>query len=203
MEKFDWEIFLKQESKKIIMNYEENKNNSEENRNFLELPPETIKSEWLGYPGATEEQIVAAETRLGIILPPSYRMFLKITNGWPAIPGPCRLYSTSEINWFCLENQDWIDEWVACRKLLPPVTDEEYFVYSKNRIWNQPIRTEYMQTALQISDEEDASVVLLNPQIIHNHEWEAWLLISGRAGIFRCHSFQSLIQTMGMVNPWL
>lgn len=203
MEKFDWKIFLKQESKIIIANYKEKESNRVDNRNLLELPPENLESEWLGYFGAIEEQIVATETRLGVILPPSYRTFLKITNGWSAIPGPMRLYSTSEINWFCTKNQDWIDEWVACRKLLPSVSDEEYFAYSENCNWNQPIRTEYMQTSLQISDEEDASVVLLNPQIIHNHEWEAWLLISGRAGIFRCSSFQSLIQTMGMVNPWL
>lgn len=203
MDKFDWKTFLKQESKRIIANYKEKETNSVDNWNLPELKAENIESEWFGYPGATEEQIKSAETRLGTILPPSYRMFLKITNGWSAIPGPCRLYSTSEINWFCVKNQDWIDEWVACHKLLPPVRNEEYFVYSKNCNWNQPIRTEYMQTALQISDEEDASVVLLNPQIIHNHEWEAWLLISGRASILRCRSFQSLIQTMGMVNPWL
>ncbi|MDJ0734229.1 MAG: hypothetical protein QNJ47_09160 [Nostocaceae cyanobacterium] len=161
MKKFDWEIFLKQESKKIILNYEEIKINSEENWNFLEVTSKNIQSEWFGYPGATEEQIVAAETPLAIIRPPSYRGFLKITNCWSAIPAQMKLYSTSKINWFPIENQNWIDEWVAASKFILPVTNEEYFVYSKNRIWNQPIRTEYIQTSLQISDEEDASVVLL------------------------------------------
>ncbi|KYC37629.1 hypothetical protein WA1_39900 [Scytonema hofmannii PCC 7110] len=204
MKAFDWEIFLKQESQKIIADYKEKKSKGKGGDwSFIELASETIESEWLGYPGATEEQIVAAETRLGIILPPSYRMFLTVTNGWPALPGPQKLYSTEEINWFCAENQDWIDEWTTALKLLPPITDEQYFVYEKNYFWNQPIRTEYMQTSLQISDEEDASVVLLNPQVTHNYEWEAWLLISGRASILRCRSFQELIQTMGMVNPWL
>lgn len=179
------------------------KSKDEGDWNCIELSSETIESGWLGFPGATEEQIVTAETRLGIVLPSSYRTFLKVTNGWPALPGPMRFYSTSEIDWFRAENQDWIDEWTTARKFLPLVTDEEYFIYKKKGFWDQPIRTEYMQTSLQISDEEDASVVLLNPQIIHNHEWEAWLLISGRAGIFRCHSFQYLIQTMGMVSPWL
>jgi hypothetical protein len=60
-----------------------------------------------------------------------------------------------------------------------------------------------MQTALQISDEEDGNVVLLNPQIIQNYEWEAWLLTNGHAGIFRCHSFQKMIQTMGIQSPCL
>ena len=199
----DWESFLKKESKKIIADYKAKKRKGEGNWRFIELSSETIESEWLGYPGATEEQIVAAETRLGIILPLSYRKFLKATNGWPALPGPQRLYSTEEINWFCAENQDWIDEWTIARQFLPPVTDEQYLVYGEDCFWNQPIRTEYMQAALQISDEEDGSVVLLNPQIIHNYEWEAWLLISGRAGILRCHSFQEIIQIMGMLSPWL
>src|SRR5437764_10786174 len=35
----------------------------------------------LGFPGATDEQLRATETRLGITLPPSYSEFLKATNG--------------------------------------------------------------------------------------------------------------------------
>jgi hypothetical protein len=199
----DWQSFLKQESQKLVADYKDNKSKSEGKWRFIQLSPETIESEWLGYPGATEEQIIAAETRLGIILPPSYRTFLKATNGWTDIPGPNKLYSTEEINWFCVENQDWIDEWSSALQFLPPITDEEYFVYGKDYGWNQHIRREYMQTALQISDEEDGNVFLLNPHVIHNNEWEAWLLINGRAGILRCHSFQELIQTIGMQEPWL
>lgn len=49
------------------------------------LPEEVIDEEnfWIGYPGASEEQIVRAERRLKTRLPESYREFLKITNGWP------------------------------------------------------------------------------------------------------------------------
>lgn len=45
------------------------------------LPPQVIESGWLGYPGATEAQIAQAEARLGMVLPRSYREFLKVTNG--------------------------------------------------------------------------------------------------------------------------
>lgn len=50
------------------------------------LPAEVIdeQAHWIGYPGATEEQIARAEQRLNTKLPESYREFLKITNGWPA-----------------------------------------------------------------------------------------------------------------------
>ena len=37
---------------------------------------------WLGYPPATEEQIEAAENRLGIKLPDDFKEFLRITNGF-------------------------------------------------------------------------------------------------------------------------
>ena len=47
-----------------------------------EIAPEVIASRWLGYPGATEEQIMNLETRLGRKLPPSYRAFLKASNGF-------------------------------------------------------------------------------------------------------------------------
>ncbi len=81
------------------------------------------------------------------------------------------------------------------------VSDEEYFVYGQNwGYWTQAIRTEYMQTALQISDDCDGDVVLLNPKIIHNGEWEAWVLSCAFAGVNRCRSFQEMLQTVGMVN---
>src|SRR5205823_4641574 len=47
-----------------------------------ELPDEVAESGWLGYPPASERQIAAAEARLGATLPPSYRAFLRVSNGW-------------------------------------------------------------------------------------------------------------------------
>ncbi len=48
----------------------------------LDLSPEVVTSKWLGYSGASDEQLERAELRLGIQLPPSCREFLQITNGW-------------------------------------------------------------------------------------------------------------------------
>src|SRR5262249_8700237 len=47
-----------------------------------DLPDNVIVSGWVGYPRATEAQLAAAEQRLGRRLPPSYREFLQVTNGW-------------------------------------------------------------------------------------------------------------------------
>src|SRR5262249_49675523 len=48
----------------------------------VELPDTIIQSGWLGFTGASEEELAATEHRLGQPLPPSYREFLRLTNGW-------------------------------------------------------------------------------------------------------------------------
>ncbi|MBB4929669.1 hypothetical protein F4561_000489 [Lipingzhangella halophila] len=48
----------------------------------LDITDEQRAASWLGYDGATEEQITALEERLGTQLPPSYRSFLATSNGW-------------------------------------------------------------------------------------------------------------------------
>ncbi|RJL33649.1 SMI1/KNR4 family protein [Bailinhaonella thermotolerans] len=40
------------------------------------------KDSWMGAPGASEEEIAALERRLGVSLPPSYRQFLAVSDGW-------------------------------------------------------------------------------------------------------------------------
>jgi cell wall assembly regulator SMI1 len=56
---------------------------------------------WLGETGATETQIAALEQRIGQSLPPSYRSFLMVLNGFQSpensIP---ELYGTEAVDWF-------------------------------------------------------------------------------------------------------
>src|SRR5512133_1332287 len=60
--------------------------------------------------GATADQIAAAELRLGMELPPSYRQFLIATNGWRVPRGSAgRFWSASEVDWFRVRHGDWID----------------------------------------------------------------------------------------------
>lgn len=46
------------------------------------LTPEALSTGWCGLPPASETEILRTERRLGITLPPSYRSFLSISNGW-------------------------------------------------------------------------------------------------------------------------
>jgi hypothetical protein len=69
------------------------------------------EDQWLGYAPASEEAVRAAEERLGVQLPPSYRNFLLASNGWRAID--CLLYElvkVEEIGWFRdVEAELWLD----------------------------------------------------------------------------------------------
>ncbi len=43
---------------------------------------EPLRTRWLGFPPAPEERLRALEERLGHRLPPSYRTFLAVSDGW-------------------------------------------------------------------------------------------------------------------------
>ena len=188
---FDWLGLLTQWSRKLI--------EAEDFADGMPPPPEVLTSGWLGYPGASVEQIAQAEERLGTSLPPSYREFLQVTNGWRHLNSFIyRLWSTEEVEWFAVRNQEWIDiglkidaepdppGWIPEQAIL----DEEYLVYDDQAYVS---RWEYLQTALEISDTGDA-VLLLNPQVITTEgEWEAWFFASWSEGR-RYRSFWEMMQ---------
>lgn len=66
------------------------------------LDDRQIAARWLGYDQASEQDLGAAEERLGVRLPPSLRGFLLTTDGWSRPADwvdrmcPCR-----DIQWFC------------------------------------------------------------------------------------------------------
>jgi len=117
-----------------------------------DVTPETRASGWLGYPAATEDQITRLEARLGRTLPPSYRAFLKASNGFrqPEML-VWRILPAEEVDWFRVQNQETID--IVKSYALGDLSD-----------------------TLQISAREIAgsAVYLLNPEVITaGGEWEA------------------------------
>ncbi|MEU6768055.1 SMI1/KNR4 family protein [Streptomyces sp. NPDC046853] len=67
------------------------------------------ESGWLGHEPASEEAVLAAEERLGVRLPPTYRNFLLTSNGWSSI-GELDLLAVGEIGWFP-DLTDLLDYW--------------------------------------------------------------------------------------------
>lgn len=146
---------------------------------------------WLGFPRASEQQLGALEERLGANLPPSYRQFLAFTNGWQTLgPFIYRLWSTDEVNWFSVRHQDWIDAYRSVGETLVP--DETYFIYGPGQDAAM-FRTEYLQTALEISDVGDSAILLLNPSVVHDGEWEALFFANWHTGAVRYRSFWDLM----------
>ncbi|PWI45083.1 SMI1/KNR4 family protein [Streptomyces sp. ICBB 8177] len=65
---------------------------------------------WLGREPASEAAVAAAEERLGVRLPPTYRNFLLVSNGWNSI-GLLDLREVEEIGWFTEKAADLLDVW--------------------------------------------------------------------------------------------
>jgi hypothetical protein len=189
MSTFNWKSFLTRWSREAIEAIDTSK-----------LPPSVVKSGWLGYAGATEAQIMEAETRLKISFPPSYRAFLKVSNGWrQTTPFIHQLWSTAEIEWFSVKHQHWIDAFL--KKSESPQSnenrspsDEEYQVYGAAQDCSK-LRGEYLQTALAISKRGEGAIYLLNPQVVNSEgEWEAWFFGDWLPGADRYRSFQEMMQ---------
>jgi len=156
-----------------------------------------IDDRWLGNPPATSDEIRANEERLGVRLPPSYRSFLEIANGW-VYPGndmdfPGMLRSVERIEW-ATDSEAYVVKAFADDHGAPPVADREYFVYGPDQ---DPIylRPEYLEHCLLISDESEGGVYLLNKVVqTDDGEWEAWHLNSHLPGAYRSRSFLELMR---------
>ncbi|HEY9834280.1 MAG TPA: SMI1/KNR4 family protein [Stenomitos sp.] len=199
MNSFNWESFLRQWSRELLESITDN---------LEKLPSEVIESKWLGYPGATEKQIARAEARLGMALPPSYREFLKVTNGWrQTTPFIYRLWSTEDIEWFSVRHQDWINAFVERygnsslnldlsgngRLVTPSIPDADYLIYGDEQDCSK-LRVEYLHKVLEISDIGESTVYLLNPQVMtEDGEWEAWFFGDWLPGADRYRSFQDMM----------
>ena len=195
-EDFEWETFLNLWNRDLWERLEDKK--------IENLPQEVINSKWLGYPPATENDISALEVKLGTTLPPSYKNFLKISNGWRRVsPHIDRIYQTKQVDWLARKNPDVIQGWLEGCQMEGedeiPVSDEEYFVYGDRQVTHS-LRNEYLQNTLKIGGESENGaatngILLLNPEIIfQNGEWEVWFFAPWFPGAVRYQSFIESIQ---------
>lgn len=152
-----------------------------------------VQSAWLGERGASEDEIASAEQRIGVRLPPSYRAFLSISNGFDDIgPFIYRLYSTAEIDWFSERNKGWIDAYQEGLEGGNDISAEEHLSNPKDSV---RFRRAYLSRCLQISDVGDSAVVLLNPEVVNSEgEWETWLFANWYPGAERYPSFRAYVE---------
>jgi hypothetical protein len=159
-----------------------------------QLPQDIRESGWLGIPPATDSEIADVERKLKIALPPSYREFLKVSNGWRQTTFAIeRVFGTKEICWFRKKHRDWIAAYAPppASESREEISDSEYFSYENPEVF----RYSHLKETLQISEVGDSAVYLLNPQVItKDGEWEAWFFANWIPGVRRFRSFIEMMQ---------
>lgn len=183
MPDYEWQPFLEKWSKAVL---------ASEDLPYYDLPRSAIESEWLGYPGASEEEIAAVEKRLGKTLPPSYRSFLKISNGWRQTGHFIDdLWPVSKIDWHRILNPAQITIWESDDLEMDESPWEDKGRYRIAEVDN----FSQLASTLQISDWGDEEILLLNPDVISaDGEWEAWFMAGWIPGAYRFPSFWEMAQ---------
>ncbi|MEU8773560.1 SMI1/KNR4 family protein [Streptomyces sp. NPDC048606] len=137
-----------------------------------ELGPDDVASRqgrWLGADPAAEADIAAMESRLGRAMPPSYREFLRVSDGWRhAGAFVVRLAGTREAHWH--------DDAMGLGEGFDAFWGEEENseeTRAQVGLWSR---------ALQLDVESDATFVLLDPQDVGpDGEWAVRVWASWRA----------------------
>jgi hypothetical protein len=156
------------------------------------LTPEALSTGWCGLPPATESEIVKTEKQLGITLPPSYRSFLSISDGWkPFSSFVGRLLSVKEIDRYRDAEPEDLAILQSCYQE-DDVPDENYLDYEtpENMV---SLRHRYYPDCLLIGKKWDGGggeLVLINPLIVSpDGEWEAIFFANWIPGNYRYRSF--------------
>jgi HEAT repeats/SMI1 / KNR4 family (SUKH-1) len=153
------------------------------------VSPAPESPDWLGFAPAEEQELKDLEDRLGMALPPSYRSFLFVTNGWRRTTFAVdRIRPAAEVDWFRVENEQWVDLYPESGSDLP---DDEYYNYTDGSAPDH--RADHMKSLVQISDVDDG-VYLINPEAVTpDGEWEAWFFANWVPGAVRYPSFAHLM----------
>lgn len=143
------------------------------------------------FDGASDQDIGEAESRLGLILPPSYKNFLKASNGL-ILPGG-KFLPANEIDWFKDKVTDYYRIICDARFGLE-VSDEEHRTYGDKQ---NPLLycSNYLEDCVSISLIGDANMFsVLNSKIrFEEGEWEAWYCCSEEG----CARYQAFNEFMG------
>jgi len=177
----DWKIFLDNVSKTLFK--------SDDLLDKFSNNP----SEWLGFVEISDNEIQNHESKLGTLLPPSYKSFLKTTNGFKQLS--CfvwDIWPVEKIDWLKNVDPQLIEIYSTQFAGVFDVTDQEYFVYGEMQ--DPPFfRSAYFEKCLAISGWGDASILLLNPEIKFGDEWEAWMFATWNLGPNHYQSFEQLM----------
>ncbi|GAA2312731.1 SMI1/KNR4 family protein [Streptomyces hawaiiensis] len=126
------------------------------------------QARWLGFPPASEERIAAMEERLGRRMPPSYREFLAVTDGWRHAGGFVWLLAGTE-------SAHWHANASGLAYSFDEYLDEDAGPEERREadIWRR---------GLQLDVESDATYVLMDPEDVdEDGEWAVYTWASWHA----------------------
>jgi len=158
---------------------------------------------WCGRSPATESEIRAAEARLGVKFPPSYRLFLSLSNGWRIFNSFVeQLLPVQEIDRFRRRDPESFALMESAREKTVArvgcdssvVSDEVYLDY-ENPAHNMAIRQHYYGDSLLISEASESELVLLNPFVVSpDGEWETIFSAHWIPGNERFRTFRDYLE---------
>ncbi len=160
------------------------------------FPPRVRKSGWLGNKPATKSQVMQLQSRLGFELPPSYRNFLLVSNGWSRTSDMIsKLRSVNQVQWLETDDPQLLDVWAADNTddAISNFSLADYFAYDGRPIFDR----EHFRKSLVIADPVpgDSMIYVLNPMVVaSNGEWEAWRFANWIPGAERFPSFELLMR---------
>ncbi|MFC3994359.1 SMI1/KNR4 family protein [Nocardiopsis sediminis] len=140
-------------------------------------------AEWLGFEPAGEEEILAAEQRLGVRLPPTYRNFLLTSNGWKMLSYAVDAFPVTDIGWFPDVDPMLFEVWSDPDVI--DINDEE-----------DRARVRLLERSLLIASDNGGSghYLLLADSVAENGEWTAYQWWTGDGGdIEPCGDFAALV----------
>ncbi|PJE95880.1 cell wall assembly protein [Streptomyces carminius] len=158
---FDWRSFLLRWSGEWADSLPEGETRSEDDE-------AARRTRWLGLPPASEERITAMEERLGRRMPPSYREFLKVSDGWRHAGGFVWLLAGTE-------SARWHDNASGLADMFEEYLDEDAGPEERREadLWRR---------GLQLDVESDITHVLMDPEDVgEDGEWAVYTWASWRA----------------------
>ncbi|MES4906951.1 MULTISPECIES: SMI1/KNR4 family protein [unclassified Streptomyces] len=166
MNREQWRPFLQQWSKEWIDSHDPEKDG--------ELDEAVVRDRWLGFAPAGEEEIAAAEARLGCTLPPSLREFLAVTNGWR--DAGCfiyRLAGTAELEWLADSDRSYLIE------IYDELAEGDAESEEEEEDADMIHEAEVLRRSLLVSLDGDAADIFLDPgEVNERGEWTAYWLAS-------------------------
>jgi hypothetical protein len=160
------------------------------------LTPEVLSTCWCGLPPAPENEILETERRLGIRLPPSYRSFLSVSNGWRPFDSLIeRLLPVQQIDRLRFADPEAtkaIQEYYQEDEL----SDEDYLDYADDNHMVALRHRFYPESVLVGKGWPcESELILLNPRIVFpDGEWEAIFFADWLPGNERYRSFRVLVE---------